>query len=100
MNEISIFPTICEINLEVGILRQNFFYKAALIFFPRLLHTVKMLQFYHRRKTRLQILFRDMMNAAAQENEDQFVLKYQRWNTRPQILFRDMMKAAAQEDED
>ena len=44
---------------------------------------------YQRRKTRLQILFRDMMKAAAQEDEDQSILNYQRWKTWPQILFRD-----------
>ena len=46
------------------------------------------------------ILFRDMMKAAAQEDEDQFIQKFQRWKTRPQILFRDMMKASAEKYKD
>ena len=33
--------TICEINIEVGIPRRKELYKAALIFFPCLFHTLK-----------------------------------------------------------
>ena len=40
------------------------------------------------------------MRAAAQGDTDQSIMNYHSKKTRIQILFRDMIKAAAQEDED